>query len=603
MTTHAHQAFAWGALLVALCAGAASLVLLPEAGQEIGPAPRPHAGQPLQPPPPAAPPAPAGTAAEAAPALRAAADRAPLSTPELEPAALRVRVRGQAGAPLAEARVALRGPGGDEVQGRVCDERGRCIFARPPSGPLELVALAEGHLVPAPVRLPAIPAEEVVLDLVPGSELTLVIEREDGAPLGAAGAEVELLAPPGAYLAPDAPLRTDPQGRITLRGLPSGSGGQLVARAAGCASARLTLPELPAVLPQRLVLPVLRLTVWLENLGAAPGPGLTLELRGPAAGGAAQRLPFPGAELSPPLTGEGEGWARLVQRDAASPWRRFEVSSARPHARVRLGLGGPAPLGGLVVDPEGEPLPDVQVSATDAAGASRSTRTGPDGRFRLEAHAGEEWRVEASRPGCTPASAECLAPEELLVLVLTPAVRVIPRPFLGAHGQPLRGVLSFEPGAPDPHAEQAGPAGFLAELDAEGRVELREVPAGAWTISLFEPADDELRAWVLEATLEPGSELPLGPSEGASERHALAGRVLGAPPGGGVQVELRPAHTEEPSQTFSFIAARPAGEDGSFAFSAVPAGRYRLRALWEGGGSQEREVEVPFTRQVELSAE
>lgn len=594
---------AGAALLVALIGAAVSPLLLEESSAPGSPA----VGRARER---------AGEAASQAPAIPAAAGTTAPALSSLDSTgALRVRVTDRSGTPLAGARVALRVPGADAaLDGARCDAEGRCQLTAP-AGPLELLALAEGYLIAAPRRLEAAPTDEVRLELTRGAGLELLVEREDGAPLGSEGAQVVVLAAGESYLAPDAPLRTDPIGRLRIEGLPP-EGGELLVSARGCGSARLALPAEALPMgssdPLRLVLPVLRLTVELDPLGVAPGPDLTLELRGGelragSTGGALRRLPFTGTALSPALEAEGEGWARLVQADAASPWRRFEVSASQPHAQLRLTLGAAAPIGGLVVDPEGEPLADVTVTASDAGGATRTTRSGADGRFQLEVRAGEEWWVEARRPGCTPARARCTAPEPLLVLVLTPTVRVVGRPFLGPDGQPLRGRLDFDPGAPDPHHAAGTPqAAFQAELLADGRIDLQELPAGTWTISLLESAPNELRVWVLETTLEPGQEVALGPPPEASQRHALDGHVQGATPGEVLKAELRPADPrpdEQASDAFAFVAVCPVGEDGSFRFAAVPPGRYVIRATLPNGLSEAREVEIPGTQRVELRAQ
>ena len=561
-------------------------------------------------PTPTPTPAPTSAAPPAAAPRAERAPRAPLATegqprallraPAASAAALRVRVVDAAGAPLSGARVALRAQAG-AVRGLSADAAGRACFSAP-SLPAELIALAPGHLVPAATRLSALPSEELVLQLEAGASLRLQVEGPRG-PL--AGASAELYDPPVRYLAPDAPARSDAAGSLSLSGLPPAPAGlELSVRAPGHAAQRLTLPALPlggdAPLPVRLEPFSLALT--LDASGLAPGADLALELRGEAVG-ARRRLPMAQAELELSLAGAGAGWARLVQggpREGASPWRRFEVSDEAPRAELGLRLAGQAPLAGLIVDPAGEPLSGVRVEARDPCGALLCARSGPDGRFRFAARAGERYRVEARRLGCTPFATESPAPEENLVLILTPASRVVARPFRGPDGRALASArLAFDPGAPDPHSDVAPHEAFEVALDAEGRLDLSELPAGRWTISLREPAQRELRAWVLEAELEPGQPLELGLS--APVRHPLRGRVEGAPRAGRVQVDLRPV--EPPREGFGFVAAAPVDEEGSFGFGEVPPGRYRVVARWEGGRSEVREVEVPEVSYVGLAAE
>ena len=69
------------------------------------------------------------------------------------PRSLRGRVLDEAGQPIPGARVALRALPAGPVQGVVCDEAGAFAFSAAPSGPLELIAIAEGWALPAPERL------------------------------------------------------------------------------------------------------------------------------------------------------------------------------------------------------------------------------------------------------------------------------------------------------------------------------------------------------------------------------------------------------------------------------------------------------------------
>lgn len=85
----------------------------------------------------------------------------------------------------------------------------------------------------------------------------------------------------------------------------------------------------------------------------------------------------------------------------------------------------------------------------------------------------------------------------------------------------------------------------------------------------------------------PGAPLPLA-LDARGPRARVEGVVRGAPPGAALQVDLRPA---APSPLFSFLAARVVDEQGRFAFPAVSAGRYVLRATWDDR-AVEAQVEV-----------
>ncbi|MGE0709943.1 MAG: hypothetical protein AB7N76_25430 [Planctomycetota bacterium] len=123
--------------------------------------------------------------------------------------------------------------------------------------------------------------------------------------------------------------------------------------------------------------------------------------------------------------------------------------------------------------------------------------------------------------------------------------------------------------------------------------DLSAVPDGVWTLSVLEPAQGGLRAWVLE--LDTAAEvIPRVELEERASRGRLSGQIDGAPAGELVQVELRPVAS--PSEAFAFLAARPLGADGRFEFPAVPPGRYRVRAPWAAGATAHQEVEVEPAR-------
>src|SRR5262245_20778245 len=61
---------------------------------------------------------------------------------------------------------------------------------------------------------------------------------------------------------------------------------------------------------------------------------------------------------------------------------------------------GQASIQGLVLDPSGAAVPDAAISATlDATGATRSARTGADGRYRLPALSIGTYTVRCEKPG------------------------------------------------------------------------------------------------------------------------------------------------------------------------------------------------------------
>ncbi|HBP20694.1 MAG TPA: hypothetical protein DEA08_23260 [Planctomycetes bacterium] len=499
--------------------------------------------------------------------------------PALSAQALGRVVDARSGAPLPGARVALRRPGGELLLGLRCDEAGAFPLTGLPAGELELVALARGHLVPAPRALGPAERAGLTLALDPGHELRARIGCGDGAALPRE-ARVWVEAGPG-YLAGDDPEAPDAEGRLTLGGLPEGPCALRV-EAPGYAPLRVGFAAPPAheveLVLERLALRgevhgelaedlVVEAVAW-ESEARARG---AVE-----AGRFALALPHPGSWL-----------VRARQAGAASPWRRVEVPGDEPV----LELETTSELRGRVLDPAGEPLA-ADLRIRDLAGQERRLRSGADGRFRLEATRGEELTLSAHAAGLAPGvqrARVCCADEEVL-LELEALVPVALAPFRDREGRPLQGRLVLDPGAHDPHEHRGERLSFEVELDAEGLPRLEGLPAGTWTISLVEEARDELRAWALEVDTGASESPPrIGLSQDAP-RGKLGGRVLGRLPGGLVQVELRPA--EPATEAFGFLAARAVDEEGGFAFPAVPPGRYSVRALGETRASELGEVEV-----------
>ena len=419
------------------------------------------------------------------------------------PRSLRGRVLDEAGQPIAGARVALRALPAGPVQGVVCDEAGAFAFSAAPSGPLELIAIAEGWALPA------------------------------------------------------APERLGPE----------------------AAQATLTLR---------------RLTLRGRVVGELPRPDLRVEAL-PNGEGIALSAPVEAGAFELPLPASGVWWLRARQEGAASPWLRVEVDERSP-SDLELALAALAELRGVVRDEQGRPLAGAEVVARDRVGRERRALSDAEGGFRLEACADEHYRVAAHPPAgrpLAPALREVWAPASSLELELDRLVPLTLAPFRTRGGEPVRGALTLDPGAPDGHDHAEPRLAGEVPFDERGLPDLSGLPPGRWTLSFREEAGDELRAWVLE--LEVPHE---GPAPRVAfvdpERHALEGVVRGLPRDPGlVQVELRPQAA--PEEAFAFLAARAADAEGRFCFAEVPPGRYVLCAQW-GETLARREVEVSGAR-------
>jgi len=222
--------------------------------------------------------------------------------------------------------------------------------------------------------------------------------------------------------------------------------------------------------------------------------------------------PLAGALVSPGLDPgafvltDAEGRYRLVAPDpqgffplyARAPLylpRTARVTAAHLRSEGRaptLALARAAVLRGLVVDPQGAPLPGSTVLALpETDDGIAPTTTDCAGRFELrQLRGGSPYEVRAVRPGYLPASVEAAArpqPSEsaALRIVLSPA-RAARGRVQDAAGRPVAGAEvhlspARTPGAhrpprePDDSAPDDSP--FLAHTNAQGMFLIDQIPA------------------------------------------------------------------------------------------------------------------------------
>jgi len=408
---------------------------------------------------------------------------------------------------------------------------------------------------------------------------------EAGQPI--AGARVALRAlPAGAVQG----TRADEAGAFSFAEVPAGRL-ELMAIAEGWAIP--AAPEQLDAATREVTLTLQRLTLSGRVRSELPRADLRVEAL-PNDEGVALSAPVAAGAFELPLPAAGVWWLRSRQRGAASPWLRVEVGE-RSAVDLELTLAALTELSGSVRDAEGAPVAGAEVVARDRVGQERRARSDAQGEFRLEACAGEHYRVAAHPPSGrepAPAPREVWAPAslELELDALTPLAL---GPFRTRAGEPVQGALTLDPGVPDGHDHVEPRLASEVAFDERGVPDLSGLPPGHWTLSFREEAEDELRAWVLELEVPRAGQAPrvafVDP-----ERQPLEGVIRGLPLDVGlVQVELRPRSA--PREVFGFLAARAADAEGRFRFAEVPAGRYTLRAQW-GERVVSQEVEVAGAR-------
>jgi protocatechuate 3,4-dioxygenase beta subunit len=216
-----------------------------------------------------------------------------------------------------------------------------------------------------------------------------------------------------------------------------------------------------------------------------------------------------------------------------------------------------AALSGVVVDTETlQPLREVTVEISGADGQpSRETSTQGDGTFRFSGVAAGPWRLTARKEGYAPDERRVdLAPEDEAQSV---EISLAP-----TSGQTL--VVTFFNGEPVPAAWVAvldGSGGAAAagsyEAGEGGRIRLRELPGGTWTLLVAAPGAGTARVVVVApsgpvpvALPQPGTVLARAPdltgqAGGLLRLLAPSGEPLRLVEPGGVVFDRWPVHGGE----------------------------------------------------------
>lgn len=256
-------------------------------------------------------------------------------------------------------------------------------------------------------------------------------------------------------------------------------------------------------------------------------------------------------------------------------------------ARVDLGtllLAAGLTLEGRVVDPDGKPLADAEVSSSGGFGLGLGTfsrhadaapeTTGPDGRFVLRDLArGERVDVEVKHAGYTDGGAQGveLPQEEPLTVVLQPA-STLSGVVLAAGGEPLQAQVMIvgEPQTGQPFSRTVS----RATSDEDGRFVLEDVAPGRLTLSatargyqsyeqsgvVVEPGEDRDD---LRVVMQPGA--------------VITGHVTDA---GGAPLPGASVSLLDSGQRFGFGSSQSAttDADGLYRMDGVAPGEHSLAA-------------------------
>jgi protocatechuate 3,4-dioxygenase beta subunit len=459
-----------------------------------------------------------------------------------------------------------------------------------PAGLESLFANGDSLSGPCSVVVPESGEAEIAIVLRRGGTVSGVLVDAEGRPRG--GIPLALMVRGGL---PRSSVVTREDGAFAFHGV-SAEMGLFVTplAAAGVATGAPTfdLPEGGSVEGLRVVLPRARSVhgVVLDGTGR-PAAGAKVRVL-PGSGEAHWQF-GPRGDPGPSATAGADGGFRVLDlADAAAQVVLVDHSGHARGEREIVGLQegedrGPleirlvpeSPIRGEVVDDEGRPVAGAGIRAgpirdaqtnllyalRDGAGGTVSATSDSDGRFVVAGLAAGRRAVGASAPGLLTAAEAVEGDRVRLTLVRPREIEGFVRE--ADTGRPVAGVRV------DAHAEDSskGPSYGHGVTDAEGRFRIAGLRHGSHQVSLQVPAP-----WLAQgpagARAESGAtrvdfELKRGTS--------LAGRVLdqdGKPLSYG-NLSMGPAGGKLDSR-YSIQY----GEDGSFRFPAVPAGRYRIVA-------------------------
>lgn len=308
-------------------------------------------------------------------------------------------------------------------------------------------------------------------------------------------------------------VQTDADGRFELETVPQGRV-TLSVRAQGL----VPLQDFEVTLPQPRSAPELtlvlrrgaRLEGQVKTTGGEPVPAVRIALDNSSGLSDAEgRYAIEGLE-------PGRHEVEIVHPHYRRMSRPLKIEEGTNRFDVELDAG--VEVAGHVVDPEGKPVAAAHVELATILSRSEGrqhreyrARTGEDGRFLLHPVAAGRYRLQASASGLAAAElAEPVVvsgqPVDDLEIVLREGATVSGR-VLGLSAEELAVVAVTAQGAAGERP---------ASVDAEGRYEVRDLPAGDWL----------LRASLWQGERQVEARVPIGPSDRRVVRDLEFGRPV-----------------------------------------------------------------------------
>lgn len=411
------------------------------------------------------------------------------------------------GAPVSGAKIrASRDRGGrrvsilspkarDVIATTSSDAQGRFQLAGLSPGKLGLEVSADGYLEKLVPFLDltgcTTPVELGKIVLVAGIEVSGQVTDRQGRPLE--GVDVS-----GRAVVPESPSRwttTSPEGRFSLRGLAPGHPITLGARHDGYFMAEAITVEPPFDA---------QVTLVLDRISDLPRVvGHTLDPQGHPVAGATILVPqsriavgFDGSPRFERSTSESDAEGRFVLQGVTAESftiaataegfqdAEVEVEDHRPGSEVDLTLHPAASVEGTVLDAQGRPVADADISLVVKSQGEhfRSATSGDDGRYHLDGLPPGPQSIELKRfdNGCRTAVRD---------VVLEPGKNLLD--FALEPGSVVTGSVRDEEGRPVAGAEvELHPAGtggvpaLTALTGDEGTFGFQEVPRGPYSVEI-----------------------------------------------------------------------------------------------------------------------
>jgi protocatechuate 3,4-dioxygenase beta subunit len=536
-------------------------------------------------------------------------------------ASVQVTVRDAAGGrPVATAAVELRGL---LRQAATADSQGIAQFEHVPAGRYQVVAVADGY-ARATTWLDvggADASERVELALRSGAAVAGRVVDASGAPVEGAvvlyvGASDRTQQAHPRYDG----VPTDARGEFRIAAMPAGT-----FRFEALHSTFAPAQSDPITLDGKSE----RTGVIIQMQSGATIAGKVVDEHGAPVAAAAVRVAAagPGARFGRPRQTFADDTGRFamdglprqpmdvvaVHQTASSETRRIDLSGAPAATGLVLALDVTGRIAGTVSDSDGEPLEGAQVllwpdsvrgpgSVGDFRLRSQSTAlTDAGGRFEFRGLVGGRYTLRANRPGVS-ARERAFVREDVYARVGDVDVQLV----LDDDGV-VTGRVAFEDGSP-PAAFNVSLGGFAGVggtgtpfASADGSFELRDVPAGRYTIAIRGAGFS--RAEVPEVEIAPGETRDVGTITVRRGR-TIAGRVVTAEhqPVEGATVVLGKTLFGTGTRAAA-VAFTPSGtktgttdENGEFAISGVPSHDLNVIADHETAG-RTMPVVIPGSRE------